>query len=94
MQRNEEEFDRSFIHVSCYVLHPECSYNSVTGLVEGLHLIDRARKNMNNCSLCGNMLGMTVPCNNDNCRRSFHPECAKRHSLNINVIKANNKALL
>lgn len=57
-------------------------------------MVDRNRKNMVNCSICGNMLGMTVPCNNENCRRSFHPECAKRHNLTISVIKANNKALL
>jgi hypothetical protein len=40
------------------------------------------------------MIGLTVACNNESCRRAFHPECAKRNNLSINVIKANNKALL
>ena len=46
------------------------------------------------CLICGNMLGLTVPCNNDSCRRSYHSECAKRNNLKINVIRANNKSLL
>jgi hypothetical protein len=62
--------------------------------VEGMHLIDRSKKNANICAVCGNMVGITVSCNNDSCRRSFHPECAKRNGLSINVIRANNKALL
>lgn len=64
------------------------------GRVEGLHRIDRSRKNMGLCLICGNMIGLTVPCNNESCRRAYHPECAKRNHLKINVIKANNKSLL
>ena len=63
-------------------------------MVEGIHRIDRSRKNPSICSVCGNVIGLTVPCYNDSCRRAFHPECAKRNNLSINVIKANNKALL
>jgi hypothetical protein len=80
--------------VSCFVLHPECSYNLAEGKVEGVHLIDRSKKNSSICLLCGNMVGLTVPCTNESCRRAYHPECAKRNNLKINVIKANNKSLL
>ena len=85
---------RQFIHISCFVLHPECSYNQARRRVEGVHHIDRSRKNTGLCLICGNMIGLTVPCTNESCRRAYHPECAKRNHLKINVIKANNKSLL
>ena len=65
-----------------------------THKVEGLHLVDRSRKNPSICLICGNMVGLTVACTNESCRRAYHPECAKRLNLKINVIKANNKSLL
>jgi len=74
-------------------MHPECNYNLSKGGVEGLHRIDRSKK-PSCCSVCGNMIGITVSCHQHNCRRAYHAECAKRNNLNINVIKANNKALL
>lgn len=80
--------------MSCFVLHPECTYNVAHRKVEGFHLIDRSKKNVSMCWICGNLIGLTVGCTNDNCRRAYHPECAKRNNLKINVIKANNKSLL
>lgn len=59
--------------MSCFVLHPECSYNLAEGKVEGVHLIDRSKKNSSICLLCGNMVGLTVPCTNESCRRAYHP---------------------
>ena len=59
-----ETRQRQFIHISCFVLHPECTYNIQTSKVDGIHYIDRTRKNTGICLICGNMIGMTVPCNN------------------------------
>lgn len=73
-REKDEKFVQSlYIHVSCYIMRPECTYNLATESVDGFHYIDRTRKNTNNCAICGNMVGITVPCNNENCRRSFHP---------------------
>jgi hypothetical protein len=93
-RQREEGRKKQYIHISCFVLHPDCSYNAALGRVEGLHYIDRSRKSTGLCLICGNMIGLTVPCNNESCRRAYHPECAKRNNLKINVIKANNKSLL
>ncbi len=40
------------------------------------------------CSLCGIGFGAAIPCTNESCRRFYHGECAKRHGLEMNLIRA------
>lgn len=68
-----------WIHVSCAIWMPECSFRDPVRLrgIEGVETIVRARKNLV-CKVCNTKNGACIQCNHKSCVAAFHVTCAQK----------------
>lgn len=85
--KNEPCPKTMWMHMTCMYWIPEIYFDNSQNPIEAKNVkgIDR-EKFRQTCSICQTSIGVCIKCSDESCKVQFHPECARRANIHLEMI--------